>query len=172
MKTRAGRLPAAALAVGVAFLCVATAVAAWQVHAARQEQGDAFAALAKEVTPVYRHCLLTFSGGAVLRDIPLAETKVQQDKGLSGRNDVEPEMLFTFPKPDRLMFWMRDTQVPLSVGFFDPVGRLFKIEDMQANTDDFHFSMSDATDALELPQGRFQVVGLSVGSRLISRDCH
>lgn len=117
MKTRAGRLPAAALAVGVAFLCVATAVAAWQVHAARQEQGDAFAALAKEVTPVYRHCLLTFSGGAVLRDIPLAETKVQQDKGLSGRNDVEPEMLFTFPKPDRLMFWMRDTQVPLSVGF-------------------------------------------------------
>ncbi len=119
----------------------------------------------------YRVCSLHFSNKIVLTDIPLAETPEQQTKGLSGRSDVGQGMLFRFPYPEQLTFWMRDTLVPLSIGFLDEQGSLFKIEDMQANTDDPHFSGQKAIDALELPQGKFHALGLTVGTKLLERRC-
>ena len=119
----------------------------------------------------YRVCSLHFSNKVVLTDIPLAETQEQQTKGLSGRLDIGQGMLFRFPYPEQLTFWMRNTLVPLSIGFFDEQGRLFKIEEMQANTDDLHFSGQEAIDALELPQGQFQTLGLPVGTKLLERRC-
>ncbi|QPN17975.1 DUF192 domain-containing protein (plasmid) [Pseudomonas aeruginosa] len=57
------------------------------------------------------------------------------------------------------------------VGLALAFGTLFAIEDMQPETDDYHFSMKPALDALELAQGEFQRKGLAIGARLIRREC-
>ncbi len=118
-----------------------------------------------------RPCDLHFSNGYTLAGVPVAETVAQHTKGLSKRNDVWPGMLFTWPEPEPRIFWMRDTWIPLTIGFFDGDGRLFAIEDMQPNTDDHHASVHPAADALELPQGDFQRYGLQAGVSLTGRTC-
>lgn len=66
---------------------------------------------------------------------------------------------------------MHNTPSPLSISFLDATGRIFSIQDMQPNSDDFHFSGEPAQEALELNQGRFAELGIKVGTRLVSRNC-
>lgn len=125
-------------------------------------------ARAAEVAEV---CDLTFTGNVQLRGVPVARTKAQQAKGLSGRDDAGPGMLFAFDPPGKLAFWMRDTRIPLSIAFMSEDGNIFIIEDMQPESDEYHLSMKPAKYALELAQGQFQREGLAVGSRLLKEDC-
>ena len=116
-------------------------------------------------------CTLKFSNGLVLTDIPLAKTLAQQAKGLTKRQDAGPGMLFSWDNAAQRVFWMRDTPIDLSIGFFDAQGLLFAIEDMEADTDCYHISDKPATDALELAKGQFQKLGLKTGDRLLERRC-
>lgn len=116
-------------------------------------------------------CDLYFSNGMTLLGVPVAKTIAQQSKGLAKRDDVGPGLLFSWAKAEPQVFWMRDTWVPLSVGFFDDTGRLFAIEDMQPETDEYHFSIKPVSDALELAEGQFQAYGLKEGVRLVGRTC-
>ncbi|MCK9468063.1 MAG: DUF192 domain-containing protein [Porticoccaceae bacterium] len=116
-------------------------------------------------------CTLHFSNGVVLESVPVARTKAQKAKGLSGTDKVGRGMLFTWEDAEPRVFWMRDTRVPLSVGFFDAEGLLFGVVDMEPETDDYHFSIKPAADALELEAGQFQQYGLIKGVRLLNRTC-
>lgn len=116
-------------------------------------------------------CDLHFSNGVVLQGVPVAETVEQQARGLSRLDDPGAGMLFTWANYEPRVFWMRDTYVPLSVGFFDREGLLFAITDMEPNTDTYHFSILPAADALELGAGEFGRQGLDVGVRLVDREC-
>jgi len=116
-------------------------------------------------------CDLYFSNGTALAGVPVAKTVEQQARGLAKRESVGPGMLFTWAKSEPRVFWMRDTRVPLTIGFFDDTGLLFAIEDMEPETDDYHFSIKPAFDALELARGQFQKYGLKEGARLIWRTC-
>ena len=118
-----------------------------------------------------KECTLFFNKNITLLNISLAETRQQQIKGLAHQDSISVVMLFSWPKSSYRAFWMHDTRIPLSVGFFSEEGILFQIEDMQPNTDDYHYSYKPASDALELPQGKFAELGLKVGSKLINRDC-
>lgn len=117
------------------------------------------------------HCDLYFSGGVILKSVPVARSKPEQARGLSRRVDVGPGMLFSWDRAEARVIWMRDTPVPLTVAFFDADGLLFAIEDMAPNTDEYHFSGGPALDALELAQGQFSRLGLAQGSRLLRREC-
>lgn len=116
-------------------------------------------------------CDLYFSGGVVLHAIPVAKTVAAQSLGLSKRDDIGPGLLFSWPTSEPRVFWMRDTRVALTVGYFAADGLLFSTDDMLPMTDTLHFSMQTASNALELAQGEFRRHGLSVGSRLIRREC-
>jgi uncharacterized membrane protein (UPF0127 family) len=116
-------------------------------------------------------CTLKFSSGLVLSGIPLAKTLAQQAKGLTKRQNAGPGMLFSWDNQAPRVFWMRDTPIDLSIGFFDAQGLLFAIEDMAANSDSYHISDKPAKDALELAKGQFQKLGLKVGDRLVERRC-
>lgn len=116
-------------------------------------------------------CDLHFASGAVLINIPTAKTVSAQARGLSGIDDAGPGLLFTWSNAEPRVFWMRDTRMRLSVGFFDQGGRLFAIEHMEPMTDRFYFSIEAASDALELPHGEFERLGISVGDRLLNRAC-
>ncbi len=116
-------------------------------------------------------CTLYFSNGAVLKSVPVARTKEQKAKGLSGTNEIGHGMLFTWDNAEPRVFWMRDTLVPLSIGFIDAKGTLFGVESMEPETDEYHLSMRPATDALELEVDQFQQNGLVEGVSLLKRVC-
>lgn len=116
-------------------------------------------------------CSLTFSNNQQLDDIPLAQTVAQQNKGLSGKNPQSNKMLFFFEPPVEMAFWMKDTYLPLSIGFFDQNGYLYEIKNMQPNTQTIHYTEQKIIAALELTQGEFEKINLPIGVRLIDITC-
>jgi uncharacterized membrane protein (UPF0127 family) len=116
-------------------------------------------------------CSLFFNNGINLHNIQLASNTFEQAKGLSGSTSTEVGMLFLFSKPSRPVFWMRDTLLPLSIGFFSVDSHLFQIEDMVPKTDIHHFPEKPIMVALELPQGKFAELGLSIGTLLSRYEC-
>jgi len=116
-------------------------------------------------------CTLVFDKNIVLQNVPLAENEEQQKQGLSGKDSVGIGMLFSKSEPLYLTFWMKNTKVPLSVGFFSENGELFQIEDMQPETQTLHHSIQPTKYALELPLGKFAAYGLKIGSKLNSVRC-
>ncbi|MFP2768869.1 DUF192 domain-containing protein [Oceanisphaera sp. KMM 10153] len=144
---------------GVSYLPVVVAVGLGVGHPSARASAEA------------EMCDLYFSGGVVLEQVPVARTQAQQARGLMKQNDVGNGMLFEWEIEEQRAFWMRNTWVPLSIGFFSADGTLFAIKDMEPETDDYHFSGRPAQDALELAQGEFERKGLVVGSRLTRRVC-
>lgn len=107
----------------------------------------------------------------ILRDVPQVTTYKEMAKGLSLVHDVGPGMLFTWEHDEVRAFWMKDTYVPLSIGFIDANGVIVQIEDMEPETETYHWSTVPVREALELKQGEFDRLGLGVGSRVIARNC-
>ena len=116
-------------------------------------------------------CTLYFSGDVILKNIAFAESKADQTEGLSGVKLKKTGMLFWLKKSEPMVFWMRDTSTPLTVGFIDERGLVFQIEEMEQNSDTYHFSIKAAKAALELPKGGYQTNGLKIGTKLIKHDC-
>jgi len=73
-------------------------------------------------------------------------------------------MLFVFPDPQPLAFWMHNTYVPLSIAFIGADGRILNIEDMAPQTDLTHPSRGLALYALEMKKGWFAERGISPGA--------
>lgn len=118
-----------------------------------------------------KKCDLHFSTGLVLRSVPVAVTNADQAQGLSKLMNVGPGMLFAWHSPTQRYFWMHNTWVPLSIGYFDAKGRLFSIQEMAPNTDTIHASEKPALLALELSHGLFGAYKLKIGDRLL-RFCN
>ena len=61
----------------------------------------------------------------------LARTNLEQQRGLQLRQFLEPEngMLFIFPEPAPIKFWMKDTFIPLDMIFADDTGRVVFVEE-------------------------------------------
>jgi len=117
------------------------------------------------------HCTLSFSNGLRLPSVPVARTQTEQSRGLSNRSDIGSGMLFSWPNARPVSFWMKDTFVPLSIGFFDAAGVLFSIQDMTPQSLKTHPSVLPTLHALEMNQGDFQRLGLALGTRLSLDDC-
>jgi len=131
----------------------------------------AFGALTFAQEPM-AHCDIVFSNGVVLKDVPVAETQTEQEKGLSKRLDVGSGMLFTWPKAEPRTFWMRDTWVALDIGFFDTDAKLFAIKQMAPDSDTRYQSIQPARYALELAQGQYAQRNIPIGSRIVQLSCN
>lgn len=97
----------------------------------------------------------------------VADSRSEREFGLMGRASVaEGEgMLFVFPSPTPLEFWMRGTGVPLSVAFMDPQGVIIEIYDLKPYDESRVGSLSgNLLYALEVPMGWFSRNGLGPGS--------
>jgi uncharacterized protein len=100
-------------------------------------------------------------------DVELAETPQQLAKGLRFRETLAEDagMLFIFPKPQRLSFWMKDASIPLSIAYIQPDGKIVQIRAMQPNDETPVPSLSNAvTYALLVNQGWFERHGISAGT--------
>jgi uncharacterized membrane protein (UPF0127 family) len=100
-------------------------------------------------------------------DVELAETPQQLAKGLRFRGTLAEDagMLFIFPKPQRLSFWMKDASIPLSIAYIQADGKIVQIRPMKPYDMTPVPSLSDAVSyALLVNQGWFERHGISAGT--------
>jgi uncharacterized protein len=102
--------------------------------------------------------------------VELAATPAARACGLSHRDHLPQNtgMLFIFPAPRPLTFWMKDTRIPLSIAFLDDSGEILEIQTMvPMQTEPLYHSPGPAKYALEVNQGWFERHGIAAGDRVV-----
>lgn len=98
--------------------------------------------------------------------VDLATTPKERSCGLSNRSELKKNhgMLFVYSKAQPLIFWMKDTRMPLSIAFLDGSGNIINIESMvPEQTEKKYRSQRPALYALEVNRGWFQSRGIEPG---------
>jgi uncharacterized membrane protein (UPF0127 family) len=106
--------------------------------------------------------------------VEIAETPEQTSRGLMFRTELKDGegMLFIFEREQILSFWMKNTFIPLSIGYFSEAGVLVDIQDMEPmksliQTEFTHYpSRKPAKFALEVPRGWFEKNKVKIGDKL------
>ena len=99
----------------------------------------------------------------------LAATPKARQTGLMHRESLgrDEGLLLAFPQAGVVSIWMRNTLIPLDVGFFDREGRLLNWTSMQPDGGrTIHRSRGSALYALEMNEGWFEGRGVGEGARL------
>lgn len=114
--------------------------------------------------------------GEEILKVELANTHESRAKGLMGRKEL-PEgegMLFIYEKAERVVFWMKNTLIPLSVAFFNEEKELIHTLDMDPPVEGLplikYRSTAAALYALEVPQGWFEKQGITQGTKFSFLD--
>jgi len=100
--------------------------------------------------------------------VEVARTSADQARGLMDRKRLgEGEgMIFVYAADRRMSFWMRNTYIPLSIGFLTSEGEILQIEDMRPLDLTPVVSQRSARHALELNRGAFERASARVGDRV------
>lgn len=134
--------------------------------------------LASLLTSTLAHAAVKFPkekirlGGKTLT-VEVARTPEQLSHGLMYRTKMgENEgMIFVFPDVDTRSFWMKNTFIPLSIGFFDEKKILVDIQDMEpvksemVTTPPSYVSAKPAKYALEMNRGWFHKNSIKIGAK-------
>jgi uncharacterized membrane protein (UPF0127 family) len=102
--------------------------------------------------------------------VEIAKTHEARAKGLMGRTELADGhgMLFIFEEPQRLVFYMKNTLIPLSIAFFDESKEIINVLDMDppvGSTLIKYRSTAPALYALEVPQGWFEKHDIERGDK-------
>ena len=94
----------------------------------------------------------------------------QKTEGLSSllSNEVSRNegMLFIYPFPEKLTFWMKNTFFDLDIAYIDKYGKVIDIYTMPKQSLKFFSSSSKVSYALELRAGEFKKLGLKVNDTI------
>lgn len=104
----------------------------------------------------------------------VADDQAKRAQGLMMIEKLKPDtgMIFVFESPQPMGFWMKDTLIPLSIGFFNEKGVLFDIQEMKVSDTlmsldtPVYRSSGPAIFALEMPTGWFKKNAISKGAKL------
>ena len=105
------------------------------------------------------------NGGEATLTAELAIKEEERNYGFMNR-EIIPDgtgMLFVFEKDQMLNFWMKNTPHPLSIAYITSSGTITDILDMTPYSLASVPSTRSVRFALEVPQGWFTKVGISVG---------
>jgi len=111
--------------------------------------------------------VLTLRSGAQVRvAVELARTNAERTRGLMYRRalDAGQGMLFLFPAPDRLKFWMRNTYIPLDMIFLGADRRVVYVEENAEPLTDAPRGPDEPSQfVLEVPGGWARTHGIEPG---------
>ncbi len=115
-----------------------------------------------------KHCTRILTLGAHAIKVEVASTPAQREKGLMFRKSLPPNtgMLFVFDTHALHCFWMKNTNIALSIAFIDRHGVITDIDDMYAQTTQRHCASQLVRYALEMPLGWFSEHGIAPGSKV------
>jgi uncharacterized membrane protein (UPF0127 family) len=110
----------------------------------------------------------TSSGTIRTSFLAVADTEAERERGLMGRTSLARDSgeVFVFDGPVRTAFWMKDTEIPLSIAFWDDAGRIVDVKEMTPCTSDpcpVYRSRAPYTHALEMNAGWFEEHGIGIG---------
>ena len=120
-----------------------------------------------------KHAAITFPGGAkILADV--AQTPVERERGLMYYKKLPKKygMLFVFPAPSQMQFWMKNTLIPLDIVFIGSDKKITRVYSNVAastlKTSDDQVARADGFGqyVLELPDGMARYWQLKEGSLL------
>ena len=101
--------------------------------------------------------------------VEIADTEAERERGLMGRSHLEPEtgMIFVYPGPRVVAFWMHDTPLPLDMLFIDAQGRILTIHaDARPYDETPIWSGGPVQYVLEIAGGQAAALGLKPGLRV------
>ncbi len=98
----------------------------------------------------------------------VAFTQKGRTIGLMFRDKLENDhgMLFIYPHEQNLSFWMKNTQIPLSIAFINSKDIITQIESMAPYSLMSHISKEKVKYALEMEQGWFRKNAVKAGSKV------
>lgn len=106
------------------------------------------------------------SGSEVRVTVELARSEGERARGLMHRRSLEPGtgMLFLFPAPDHLKFWMRNTYIPLDMIFLAEDQHVVYVEENAEPLNDTPRGPDAPTQfVLEVPGGWARAHGIEPG---------
>jgi uncharacterized membrane protein (UPF0127 family) len=114
---------------------------------------------------VFGKALVIFGADTVVAEV--ASTPEQRERGLMYRRELPDGtgMLFVFTEEQEITFWMSNTYVSLDVAFLDANLNVVDIQQMDAETTNYHDSRRPAMYGLEVPKGWLSAHGVKVGDR-------
>ena len=107
-------------------------------------------------------------GGSELQ-LQLALKPAEQQKGLMYRESLNNDrgMLFLFDRPDKRGFWMKNTRIPLDIGYFDSSGQLLEIHKLFPYDETAVNSRTrEVLIAVETNRGWYAANSIKVGDRI------
>jgi len=109
-----------------------------------------------------------FQAGSRKLTVELALTPDQQEKGLMFRKNLGEDegMLFVFNSDQHLSFWMKNTEIPLSIAYIASDGTIRDIFDLEPRSLAPVPSTRSVRYALEVNRGWFEKAGLREGDRI------
>ena len=98
-------------------------------------------------------------------ELEVAADEQSRNDGLMFRDSLGENsgMLFLFPDSAERSFWMKDTDIPLSIAYLDELGTILNIEDMTPHDTTAISSQGPARCAIETNKGWFESNGISAG---------
>lgn len=101
--------------------------------------------------------------------VEIAATDEARAQGLMGRQALDPGagMAFVFDEPSESAFWMKDTLIPLRIGFWDADGTIVAVLDMEPCTEDpcpTYPPEAEYIGAIEADASTFEDAGIVEGS--------
>ena len=97
--------------------------------------------------------------------VEVADDPHERRLGLMYRTEMPTDhgMIFIYPTEEVRGFWMKNTQIPLSIAYADKTGKIVHIADMKPNDKTSVSSLYPAQYALEVNQGWFKEHDITVG---------
>ncbi len=111
--------------------------------------------------------------GSATLQLQVVVSPDERARGLMHRKSLAKEhgMLFLSERPERQSFWMKNTWIPLDIGFFAPDGILLEIRKMHPHEESSVKSSSDnALFAVELNRNAYRDAGIEIGAKLSLDD--
>ena len=102
-------------------------------------------------------------------ELDVATTTEQKQLGLLHHPTIATNagMVFVFDQPTPACFWMKNTLIPLSIGFIDEQGILVQVEDMAPNTLTTHCAKTAIKYAIEMNKGWYAKNKANIGMPLL-----